>query len=184
MSATAMKVPLDKIGPEGFELDTQLAEAWLGEMMTDAKSPFDVHGAGKLAVRLDRVGDVVHVRGKLSVSLTAPCGRCVEPLVYDLNVPIEVAMFPHGHEPAIGAEGELDEEDLGVATYSNKEIDLTGIVRDEIFLEMPMNPICAVADPKDCPNYQKVGAVMEMPVDAPKPGEDPRWAALKGIKLS
>ncbi len=178
MSAAAMKVPLDQIGAEGYDLDTGLAKAWLAETLRDAKAPFEPHGDGKLKVHLARMGDAVHVRGKLSVALAAPCGRCLEPLIYDLNLPIEVAMFPQGHEPAAGPEGELDEDDLGVATYAGKEIDLTGVVRDEMFLEMPMNPVCG-AEPSDCAR-----PAPEVPQVDIKPKEDPRWAALKNIKLS
>jgi uncharacterized protein len=152
-------------------------------MLRDAKAPFTPQADAKLKVRLDRMGDVVHVRGKLSLTLGAPCGRCLEPLVYDLNLPLEVAMFPHGHEPQADDEGELDEEDLGVATYDNKEIDLTNIVRDEIFLEMPMNPVCG-PELENCANYQAVSGVLAKAGGDIKPKEDPRWAALKGIKLS
>jgi uncharacterized protein len=182
MSATAMKIPLDQIGPEGFDLDTGLARAWLEDTLREARAPFEPHGDGKLVVRLDRMGDVVHVRGKLGISLAAPCGRCLERLVYDLNLPIEVAMFPHGHEPEAGEDGELDDDDLGVTTYDAKEIDLTNIVRDEIFLEMPVNPVCG-PEPKDCANQAAVAALKTPEVEI-KPKEDPRWAALKNIKLS
>lgn len=183
MSATAMKVPLDQIGPEGYDLDTGLAKAWLGEMLREAKAPFEPHADGSLKVRLDRMGDVVHVRGKLKLSLAAPCGRCLEPLVYDLDLPIEVAMFPVGYEPEAGEDGELDEEDLGVATYEAKEINLINVVRDEIFLEMPMNPVCG-SEPEQCANYDKIADVLAGSAADIKPKEDPRWAALKGIKLS
>lgn len=186
MSASVMRVHIDKIGPEGFEIDTRLESQWLAEMMLEAKAPFEPAGDGRLVVRLDRVGDdVVHARGRVTVSLSAPCGRCLESLRYDINVPIEVALFPHGSEPVSGADGELDADDLGVSTYEHKEVDLTGIVRDEIFLEMPMNPVCAFAEARACPNYQKVAGTIDLPIDEePRPGQDPRWAALKSIKLS
>ncbi len=185
MAASAMKVHLDKIGVDGYELDTALEKTWVTEMMTEAKAPFEGVSDGRLKVRLDRVGDdVVHVRGRVVVSLSAPCGRCLEGLRYDINVPIEVAMFPAGSEPMAGDDGELSADDLGVTTYEGKQIDLTAIVRDEVFLEMPMNPVCAFAEARQCPNYQKVAGSVEMPPEEPKPGTDPRWAALKSIKLS
>ena len=185
MTASAMKVHLDKIGVDGYELDTALEKAWVTELMVEAKAPFEAVGDGRLKVRLDRVGDdVVHARGRVVVSLAAPCGRCLEGLRYDINVPIEVAMFPLGSEPMGGEDGELSADDLGVTTYEGKQIDLTAIVRDEVFLEMPMNPVCAFAEARECPNYQKVAGSVEMPPEEPKPGTDPRWAALKSIKLS
>ncbi len=182
MSASALKIPLDQIGLEGFDLDTGLARSWLTDTLREARAPFEPHGDGKLVVRLDRMGDVVHVRGRLRVSLTAPCGRCLEPLVYDLDLPIQVAMFPHGHEPEAGPDGELDDDDLGAATYDDKEVDLTNIVRDEIFLEMPVNPVCGL-NLEDCANQAAIAALKTPEVDI-QPKGDPRWAALKNIKLS
>lgn len=183
MSTSALKVQLDKIGPEGYELDTRLEVSWLIELMNATKAPYEPRGPGRLAVRLDRAGDVVHVRGRVSASLSTPCGRCLEPLSYELNVPLEVAMFPAGSEPAAGPEGDLEADDLGVSTYEKKEIDLTAVVRDEIFLEMPMNPVCV--DNSNCEALlASVAKAAQDPVDDKKPGSDPRWAALKSIKLS
>ncbi len=173
-----MKVPLDKIGPDGYDLDTKLELPWMAELLRDAKAPFEAVEPGELSVRLDRAGEVVHVRGDITVHLSTPCGRCLRALTYDIEAPIEVAMFPLGSEPSAGEEGELESDDLGVSTYEHKEIDLTNLVRDEIFLEMPMNPVCEGKAAESCV------AAIPAASEPEKPKTDPRWDALKSIKLS
>ncbi|MBC7794321.1 MAG: DUF177 domain-containing protein [Clostridia bacterium] len=179
MASSPLKVPIDKIGPDGYELDVRLEKPWMTALLSDAKAPFEPVDAGELDVRLDRAGDVVHIRGSLSVHFKAACGRCLRTLTYDIEVPVEVAMFPDGSALAAGNDSELDQEDLGASTYENKEIDLEGLVRDEIFLEMPMNPMCEGEAAATC--------VAVIPVDAQLDKgtkQDPRWEALTKIKLS
>lgn len=183
-----MKIELDKIGPEGYDHDSPIEPAWLAEAL-GPRAPFGPAGQGRLTVHLARVGDVVHVRGKVYVKLKADCGRCLEPLDFDLNAALEVALFPKGAEPAPGPDGELSEEDMGVATYEGGVIDLSELVKDEIFLEMPMNPMCSYERAADCPNFQKyagpAATAPESEPETPSPaGGDPRWAGLKRIKLS
>jgi uncharacterized protein len=178
-----LKISVDEIGPEGLALDVKLETAWLSELL-GADLVFKPDGEGRLTVRLDRAGEIVHVRGRVHCNLQAPCGRCLEGLGFEINVPVEVAMFPVGSEPEAGPDGELAEEDLGVATYDGKTVDLTAIVRDEVFLEMPMNPICHYAAAEECPNFQRnVGNVPRMEEEK-RTGIDPRWAALQKLKLS
>lgn len=177
MASSPFKVALDKIGPEGYELDVKLELPWVVALMQEAKAPYEPVAPGEMTVRLDRAGDVVHVRGDITVHLKTPCGRCLRGLTYDIEAPVEVALFPKGKEPEAGPDGELGADDLGVSTYDHKEIDLTGIVRDEIFLEMPMNPVCEGKAAETC--------VSAAPAPEPEgPKSDPRWDALKNIKLS
>lgn len=180
---SSLKVPLEKIGPEGFDLDERLEQAWLEETFAPGTQLSAVTD-GRLTVHLNRVQDVVHVRGRLHVPLRAPCGRCLEPLDVVVDTTIEVALFPAGKEPEAAPDGELTEEDLGVGTYAGEEIDLVGLVRDEVFLELPMNPVCSYAKAEECPNYRRNVGEQPLAEPAADEGPDPRWAALSRIKLS
>jgi len=82
-------------------------------------------------------------------------------------------------EPPASADGEVAEEDLGVGTYEDKEIDLAAVVRDEAFLELPMSPLCSRAARivPGCGHDLNTGPCGCAAVI------DDRWQSLKRIKL-
>lgn len=182
-----MRVHVDKIGTDGFDFDEPLSEEWMSAALGE-DSPFAPAEEGRLQVHLDRRrGGVVQARGSVQVSLKTDCSRCLYPVEVTLNHDLDVVLFPAGSEPQPGPDGELAEADMGVATYDEGEIDLTALVRDEIFLEMPMNPTCDFVDPRDCDHFMaNLGKYeRELQVGDDEPAEkpvDPRWAALGRIK--
>jgi uncharacterized protein len=173
-----MRVHLDKIGPNGLDLDEPVSAVWLEESLGSA-SPFRCSEEGHLQVRLERIDTTVYVRGRVSLSLTAECSRCLAPTALGLDTPFSVTMLPKGEEPPTGPDGEIDPDDMGVATYENKEIDLSDIVHDEVFLELPMTPLCSAECAGLCSTCGK--NLNEGPCGC-QPPTDPRWEALRQIK--
>jgi uncharacterized protein len=173
-----LKVRVDRIPEEGLELDEPMTAEWLNGTL--GGSPFRAARPGRLRLSLSLVERAVHVRGRASVSLEGPCVRCLGPVSLALDVPIEVVVFPSGAEPAAGPEGELQSDDMGVATYDEETIELAGLVRDEVFLELPMSPVCAESCAGLCP---RCGTNLNETRCACAPEADPRWQALAGLKI-
>jgi uncharacterized protein len=174
-----MLVRLERIPAEGLDLDETVTSEWLTDALGEG-SPFKARGEGRLRVHLLRAEDVVHVRGRAALQLGSECSRCLEPVSLAIDTPIEVALFPLGSEPAARPDGEVARDDLGVATYRNDEIDLGGIVHDEVFLELPMNPLCSESCAGLCPTCGT--NLNEQRCDC-EPAPDPRWSALRQLKL-
>ena len=174
-----MRIPIDKIGSDGLDLDEVLDVPWLKQALGQG-APFAPAGRGRLTVHLDRIDDVVRLSGRARIELEAQCSRCLGPVPLAIDTPIEVALFPQGGEPGADGDGEVADEDLGVSTYEDDEIDLSAIVHDEVFLELPMSPICSESCEGLCPSCGKdlntgpCGCV---------PQTDDRWQALKHIQL-
>lgn len=175
-----MKVALEKIGPDGYDLDVPVTRDWLTAAL-GPDSPFDAQNGGRLFVHLSRVEDVVHVKGRAQIQLMGECARCLEPLPIALDTPLELTILPKGHEPPAAQSGEVAEEDMGVATYDDDEIDLTSVVRDEVFLELPMSPVCSESCRGLCPSC---GINLNQNTCQCQPVRDDRWAALRNIKLN
>lgn len=182
-----MRVHVDTIGTDGFDFDEPIDEEWLAEALGD-ESPYRAVGSGHLKVHLERKrASVVQARGHLNVAVKVDCSRCLYPVEIGFTHTLDVVLFPAGSEPSAGNDGELDGADVGVATYDDGVVDLSALVRDEIFLEMPMTPTCESADPRDCEHFMaNLGPLeKELEVGEPVPDEkpvDPRWAALKNLK--
>ncbi len=174
-----LTVRLERIPVEGLDLDEAVSVEWLANALGEG-SPFRPDGEGRLRVHLHRAEEVVHVRGRATLSLGSACSRCLEPVSLAIDTPLEVALFPLGSEPAPRPDGEIAPEDMGVATYEDDEIDLGGIVHDEVFLELPMNPVCSESCAGLCPTC---GTNLNEQRCACKPAPDPRWSALRQLKL-
>jgi len=174
-----MRVHLDKIGPEGYDLDTVVRPPWIDRALGE-KSPFSSVGDGRVTAHLQRLDDAIHVRGRLVLALGASCSRCLGAVAIAVDVPLQVTLFPAGAEPPAGSDGELSQEDLGVGTYHNKEIDLSQVVRDEVFLELPMSPICKETCAGLCP---QCGTNRNEQQCSCAPESDARWSALEHVEV-
>jgi uncharacterized protein len=123
----------------------------------------------RLDVRLESVMDGVLVSGTLHASITAECGRCLEPVSEGLEVTI-AELFTYQPDP----------EDDELPVLDGDFLDLEPVLRDAVVLALPLNPVCDVGCEGLCPTCG------ERLADAgPEHGHedlDPRWAALSGLK--
>jgi len=180
-----LTVRVDSIGPRGVDIERDVSSAWVDSALGEG-SPFAAGGGGHLELHLERVRSahapgVVHVRGRGRLALSATCSRCLGPVALALDTPIEVAMFPAGHEPPAAPDGELQAEDMGIATYTQDEIDLARVVHDEVFLQLPMNPLCSESCAGLCASCG--ASLNEGPCGCEPPAES-RWSAFSDVKLS
>jgi len=95
-------------------------------------------------------------------------------------VPEDRAHAPAEHKSA-EPEGSFDPALLDEDTYAGKEIDLAPAVREQILLHIPPPPLCRDDCLGLCPRCGKDLNDGECGCD--RAVIDPRWAALKGIRL-
>jgi uncharacterized protein len=121
--------------------------------------------------RFESVMDGVLVTAEVEVPVAAECGRCLDPVTFDLVAPVQ-ELYAYEPDPA-------DEDSL---TLNGDTLDLEPVVRDAVVLALPMNPLC---DPDCLGLCAECGARL---ADV-EPGHahsqvDPRWAALALLKDS
>jgi uncharacterized metal-binding protein YceD (DUF177 family) len=75
------------------------------------------------------------------------------------------------------AEVVVDDEEQSddVEVFSGDEIDLTDLYRQELLIELPMNPSCDHIEGATCSEFEQSAAALEAQVD-------PRWAKLLELK--
>ena len=176
-----LHIRLERIGLDGYDLDREIPIDWISELL-GTETSFSPSGDGHLRVHLDRVAQVVQVHGRLHVELLAPCVRCLEPTSLVLNAPLRMALFPRGQDPEVGDAGEIQDDDLGVASYEHHVIDLLQIIHDEIFLELPASPICTEGCAGLCPFCGR-NRNLEAPCSCAVETEDSRWQALGHLSI-
>jgi uncharacterized protein len=129
-----------------------------------------------LDLRFEAVHEGILVSGNAAVEVTGECGRCLDPIAYDLDVNVqELFYYEDRFREEAAAEGEEEEDQYRI---EHDSIDLEPVLRDAVVTSLPFQPVCR----EDCE-----GLCSECGIRlADDPGHhhevlDPRWAALAGL---
>jgi uncharacterized protein len=130
---------------------------------------FDIH-KDKDKFRL-----VGHVRTELELT----CSRCLEPFRFLVDAAFDQRYLPSS-QASTEAEREIEEDDLETSYYSDEQIDLNELLREQFYLALPMKPLCR----EDCKGLcAHCGTNLNTGrCDCAPVWEDPRLAALKALK--
>lgn len=145
-----MIADIEQIGDEGLDLESELSVTWVNEALGQLVG-YRAARAGLLSVHLTRADDIVVVQGEARMALETSCARCLKVVPVSLETPLELTMVPRKAAPGPDTQGELSEEDVGIGTYENGEIDVGAVVRDEMLLELPMQTLCKCSCKGLCP---------------------------------
>ena len=191
-----MIVLIEEIRDEGLSVDQELTVEFLADVLSPDSKPtgFKPKGPARLEASFERVGDKLLLEGSAKVGVVGPCRRCLA------DVSSEVALHFHLNLVALGKGKGKDEDDAGEGeqeghegentfeeetadqeTFDGRQIDLGAIAREQILLALPMDCLCKEGCKGLCSvcgqdlNVKECGCERKV--------ADPRWAALKDIKL-
>ncbi|MFB3854283.1 MAG: DUF177 domain-containing protein [Vicinamibacterales bacterium] len=123
-------------------------------------------------------GDRYRLSGSVKAALELECSRCAESFEIAVDTPFDLRYLPAAENAGEG-EIEVQEDDLDASFYRGETIDLAQLVREQIYLALPMKPLCGEDCRGLCPECGtnwNFGACS----CAPK-WEDPRWAGLRSL---
>ena len=169
-----------------------MAPEQVDEMVAGDRAGYCARGAMHVEARLEKMERRVRVVAHASVALEAPCGRCLSPVRPEVAVDFGLTLVPadeYEDEPREARKdrrkappgGSFEPADAEEETYSGKVIDLDPLVREQFLLSLPEYPVCKDGCKGLCPacganlNDRECGCDRHVP--------DPRWAALKNVKL-
>jgi uncharacterized protein len=174
-------IELSQIGPEGLDLDAPLD---VGGVHIQGEDTFTLAEGGRLRARLE-MGDEqsVHVQGHLSARLRLECGRCLDGFEMPVEQELDLFYLPQSANRAPDEEEdevELSDRDLVVAYYRGARLDLGEMVREQLFLALPLKRVCSEACQGLCPSCGAHRGRVQC--GCPKPVEtDSRLAPLKDL---
>lgn len=143
-------------------------------------------------LNLIRTHSGVLVRAELSSAVQVTCNRCLEPIALPVRFRFEESYRPLTEvntgryllpEEFEGTTEELEDEALIIDEHHI--LDITEVVRQNIWLAMPMYPACIWPQPEACPNWLAYTKEMEQSQAGGGKSEeevDPRWSALLKLK--
>jgi len=117
--------------------------AWMGSALADTGlRPADGSDDGSLQLHAQLNGSEVLVAGTLRAHLETDCVRCLEPVALEVDAPFTALLVPVGRG-RLPKDLELEASDLDVETFAGDDIVLDDMVREQLVVEMPMQPHCA-----------------------------------------
>ncbi len=177
------KVRLSQLDAGEQSVEFPISHEWLNEVLdgTDIRATENAD-AGQLSLRLYQSGPDIIVSGTASAHLVVSCSRCLEDIDLPVQAELSIVMSepPEGMDP--NAEIDVESEDLGREYFQGDELIFDDIVRDQLLLELPMQPRCT--DPP-CPEWVKqyltTAEEAEQLEQKAKEKVDPRLAALQEL---
>jgi uncharacterized protein len=169
-----MFIETKEIGPEGLTVDRLIdcppLELDGGERVDVARS----HLTGELL----REGAGISFAGEIDTVATLICSRCLEsyPLSLDLHFDLLYTTAPE----AGGRETRLNEEQVTLTHFDGERIDLSDLLIEQIYLGLPLKPLCKSDCRGLCPRCGTNRNVAPCTCQE-KRAEDPRLLALKKL---
>jgi len=123
----------------------------------------------EMDIRLESVMEGVLASGSARVQLTGECARCLGPVEDSLDVSLqELYVYP-----------ESDAEPDEASRMEGDLIDLEPVLRDQVVLALPFQPLCTDDCPGLCPDCGV--RLADEPGHKHEERSDPRWAVLGGL---
>ena len=190
-----MLVKIEEIRDAGLNVTERLS---LEQLTTTLEgSGFKPAADLEAPVHLRKVSGGVLLEGRFTARVEAPCKRCLADSTLELPASFTLNLVPKSlaRGEDVLDEKEIEEKersqgetggsftinDADEEVFDGKVIDLTPIVREQVVLALPMSAVCR----EDCRGLcgQCGQNLNEKACGCSPKFEDPRFAALKNIKL-
>lgn len=146
---------LDEIPEEGLDLKwSEEKDTVLAYMKTLSRIDFDLESPLHAEAKIEKAGQSVLIAGKVEVTLRFQCVRCLKEFSYPLSTPFELTLHPLKEAPS-EEEVELQSEEMESSFFEGGEIHLSEIACEQIFLEIPYQPVCQEGCKGLCPKCGK-----------------------------
>jgi uncharacterized protein len=106
-----------------------------------AEDAYRVTAPVRLEIDVHKDKDKLRLKGRIQTRLDVECSRCLEPLPVVVDGRFDLLYLPDTAAPE-GEEQELADEDVDTAYYRDGVIDLAELIREQLYLALPMKPLC------------------------------------------
>lgn len=132
----------------------------------------------QVKAHLVNTGEGLLARVRVDGEALLHCSRCLEIFTFPLHVEFETQYREEGQ----GSPGKAEAEGLNLEYYHGDTVDLEDEVRENLFLAIPMKPVCREACPGLCPRCGR-NRSLDGECGCENMEIDPRMASLKDLKL-
>jgi uncharacterized protein len=93
----------------------------------------------------------VEIEGQARTTLELVCSRCLEGYTAPVAASFDLIYLPTDDAPVQTEDVEVADEDINTAHYRDGQIDLGELVHEQLYLTLPMKPLCREACQGLCP---------------------------------
>lgn len=139
-------------------------------------SPLKVEAQAELRQALDEI----RVTGHFTVDLELDCDKCLTPYRWPIAADFDLLYMPES-EDIQPEEAGLKDDEAVIAFYQGAGLELEELLREQVLLALPMRRVCREDCAGLCPTCGE--NLNDRECDCPPVIADPRWTALKDLKL-
>jgi uncharacterized protein len=171
-----------QITAEGISGHRSLAASWfsLPPGADDPVRPIVLGEPVEVDFHLSPFGRDIRVELSVNTVAILSCSRCLSPFPFRVSIRGKFTLCRISPEVPGREELELTLEDLDSGYFEGEEIDLSGLVHEQIVLSFPMKPLCREECKGLCP---RCGADQNTEsCQCGESGPDPRWEPLLKLR--
>ncbi len=141
-----LTIKIEEIPEEGLNLEwVEERDSISSYLKNFSNIDFDFETPLFSNVRVKKAGKSILIKGGVKTTLRLQCGRCLKEFLYPITTNFDLTFFSI-KDFNFPEEVELSEEDMEMNFYEGSEIHLSEIAFEQVFLEIPYQPLCD----KDC----------------------------------
>jgi uncharacterized protein len=129
-----LKIKVHDIPREGLTYHVEYGGEILQDI-TQVQEPIAVN------INIERAGRNIRVKGDIKARLLFNCSRCLEDFAWSLADEFDFLLMLPSSEKGC-PEIELSPEDMDVSFFDGETVDVAQIAAEQIFLQMPVKPLC------------------------------------------
>lgn len=129
-----MKIKVHDIPQEGLTYHVEYGGEILQDI-TQVQEPIAVN------IKIERARRTVRVKGDIKARLLLNCSRCLEDFAWSLADEFDFLLMLPPSEKSY-PEIELSPEDMDISFFDGETVDVAQIAAEQIFLQMPIKPLC------------------------------------------
>lgn len=135
-----MRFEIEKTLEQGGEIEADLI---LGGLEWDGGAPLET-GPSHVRGHLERARVGCEFDAQLTGTVTLECVRCLERFPHQVDSPFHLT-FVKKEVPAHSGESKIEDADCDLYPAPDGRVDLDAIVREQLYLQIPLKPVCAAS---------------------------------------
>jgi len=165
-----MRLNIEDIPEDGLQEEIDLSIS-----LDNTGAPVVVHSN----LKIDKIGSRILVGGSAGAEIYLKCSRCLNEFIYPVDITFSEDYVPAERNDEEGRQ-ETDHRDLDLSFYTNDEINIVEVIREQVLLTLPIKPLCSSACRGLCPACGK--DLNQGTCQCRKGGVDPRLAPLEILR--
>ena len=181
-----MEIFIEEIPAQGLQINAKApGEAWLEKVLADSLEERFTQPQAELKADCYKFDKDVDVKCVLDYTTHTECDRCLKPIVQQQYLTFKThlsPLFKTRRQASKGADEEIVKDDEEFSYYEGSSFELGSLVSEQLVLNQPMQVLCS----ENCKGLcQRCGKNLnEVSCDCVTSSPDPRWDALKSLKLN